>query len=127
MKKTALFFLLISISFSVQSLDGSVDTIRMEEEPQFTNAGDRNKLKAFAFPNPLSINSLIAYELSAESNVILSLYDCQGRLIKQLLDERQEAGSQKFFMERGELAAGLYFLNIRALDQVVSISIAVVD
>jgi len=84
-------------------------------------------MKAFAFPNPLSINSLIAYELTSESNVVLSLFDCQGRLIKQLLDERQPAGPQKFFMERGDLAAGLYFLNINAQDQIVSISIAVVD
>jgi len=124
MNKTILFLLTLFLSLGIHTINGSEG---IENDPQITFNGESNDLKAFAFPNPLSINSLIAYELSRDSDVVLSLFDCQGRLIKELLDERQSAGSQKYFMERDDLAAGLYFLNIRALDQVVSISIAVVD
>lgn len=112
---------------SCQVLIASGDTEAGEAIVQFSKDEDGKDMNAFAFPNPLTINSIISYELSRDSKVVLSLFDCQGRLIKQLLDEKQQAGNQKYFMERSELAAGLYFLNIRADDQVVSISIAVVN
>ena len=127
MKKLFPFLLCFSMIFSSHFLIASGDSETGETIVQFSKVESGKNMNAFAFPNPLTINSIISYELSRDSKVVLSLFDCQGRLIKQLLDEKQQAGNQKYFMERSELAAGLYFLNIKADDQVVSISIAVVD
>ena len=54
-----------------------------------------------AFPNPMSINSLISYELPEGGAVNISVYDCQGNLIERLVMEKKAPGKHSFFYDRG--------------------------
>lgn len=94
---------------------------------QFEQTTDSEDMEAFVFPNPVVVNTLITYDLAKDTRVVMNLYDCQGRMVRNILDEDQQSGSQRVLMERDDLAAGLYFLKIKANDQVASLSIAVVD
>ncbi|MDA0713859.1 MAG: T9SS type A sorting domain-containing protein [Bacteroidetes bacterium] len=80
-----------------------------------------------AFPNPMSINSLITYELPKSGQVNISVYDCQGNLVEQLVTEQKTSGKHQFFYDRGTKRSGLYFINIQTSGQNKAIAVTLVD
>lgn len=84
-------------------------------------------LRLNAFPNPVSINSLISYDLRESGYVNIAVYDCQGKLVKNLMHADMDAGSHKFFYERGDYPSGLYFINLQTEEGSESIAVTLVD
>ncbi len=80
-----------------------------------------------AFPNPVSINSLITYEIDQPGFVNISVFDCRGELVNTLLSESKSPGSHRFFYERGENPSGLYFISIQSEDGSEAIAVTLVD
>jgi hypothetical protein len=80
-----------------------------------------------AFPNPMSINSLISYELPEAGAVNISVYDCQGNLIERLVMEKKGPGKHSFFYDRGNKSSGLYFINIQTPSGNKAIAVTLVD
>jgi uncharacterized delta-60 repeat protein len=71
------------------------------------------------FPNPFSEEITLNYTLPANEQVLVSLYDAQGRLLKPLSEITPKAAgsySETYRIPEG-LASGLYFIGVRSASQ----------
>ena len=66
------------------------------------------------YPNPYNPTTLITYSIPASSNVIVTVYNILGELIKTLVNENQEAGIYKVNLDAKGLGNGIYFYKIQA-------------
>jgi hypothetical protein len=66
------------------------------------------------FPNPVLDFANIAFSLGSEQTVRLEIFDVTGRSVAVLAEEVFAAGEHKLQFERGALAKGLYFVNMRS-------------
>ncbi|MEP7375035.1 MAG: DUF4082 domain-containing protein [Chitinophagaceae bacterium] len=66
------------------------------------------------FPNPFRNQTRIQYSLPVASNVNLSLFDMNGRLIKVIVNGSREQGTHTVIFNSGFLSSGLYFYKIQA-------------
>jgi hypothetical protein len=70
-------------------------------------------------PNPFSTTTVIAFDLPAETNARIRIYDTHGRIITRLTDKRYEAGRHAVTW-RGEdeagnqVGPGVYFIRMQA-------------
>ena len=62
------------------------------------------------YPNPFNSSTLIKFDVPAESDISLELYDIQGKLLKVLCTGRFQAGSYGYMLQTDNLSAGCYFL-----------------
>ncbi|MEI6091477.1 MAG: T9SS type A sorting domain-containing protein [bacterium] len=66
-------------------------------------------------PNPANSSSTnIHYNLENDCNVVLQLYNSNGILISNLMNEYKIAGSQTFTIALDDLPAGMYFIEFKA-------------
>ena len=104
----------LSNSLSIQKTDG-IFTLLPRASRLFQN-----------YPNPFNPETWIPYQLSADSDVALSIYDTRGRIVRQLMFQDKSAG---LYLQRdkaahwdgrnsaGELlGSGLYFYVLKAGD-----------
>jgi len=62
------------------------------------------------YPNPFNEQLTTQFFLEKEENVSIALYDTQGRLVKNILEQGiLTAGKQQIFVESGDLINGVYF------------------
>ncbi|MFB6317172.1 right-handed parallel beta-helix repeat-containing protein [Saccharicrinis sp. FJH54] len=66
------------------------------------------------YPNPFSNLTFIKYDLPTAGHVKLEVYDINGRMIEQLVNNRQDAGSYAIPFNAEDLTEGLYFYRISA-------------
>lgn len=66
------------------------------------------------FPNPFRGETTIQFNLPAEREVILEIYDLTGRRIQLLLQESMPAGIHRIPFDANGLSSGLYLYRIRA-------------
>jgi len=64
------------------------------------------------FPNPASENATVRFSLDKSSEINISLYDLQGKLIRDLFSGFRNAGSNEFSFDTSEYPAGNYMLRI---------------
>jgi hypothetical protein len=72
-----------------------------------------------AMPNPLNPSTVLAFTMSREGNVRVTIYDMKGRLVRTLLDGFRSAGQQLVAWDgsnstNGRVASGVYFFRIEA-------------
>jgi hypothetical protein len=68
---------------------------------------------AKAYPNPSNGNLHIAYQLSSETNVAISICDLQGRVLSHVTaGETQAAGNYELPLNIAEFSNGYYFCQI---------------
>jgi photosystem II stability/assembly factor-like uncharacterized protein len=77
------------------------------------------RLSLTASPNPFNPTTSIAYDLPAEADVTLRIYDVSGRLVRTLVDARQPAGPHSIMWDGRTdagrpLASGVYLSELRA-------------
>jgi len=70
------------------------------------------------YPNPFNPSTNIGYELSANSHVVLKVYDVLGREVKTLVNKYQQVGKHIVSLDGSHLASGVYFYQLRAGDNV---------
>lgn len=80
----------------------------------------RPELEFSVFPNPVSDRLTFRYSLPESSTLNLSVSDASGRMVKELGGSRQVAGDYEKNITVNDLPAGMYFLNIRINEQVIS-------
>jgi hypothetical protein len=73
-------------------------------------------------PNPLRLRSSIAYMVSEASEVVIAVYDTQGRMVRQLVDGYVEAGDHSVSWDGSGLdgkrvACGVYFCRMVVADR----------
>jgi sugar lactone lactonase YvrE len=84
-------------------------------------------LRMSAFPNPVSTNSLVSYEVKESGDVSISIYDCRGNLVEHLGTSRKESGRHQFFYERSGHPSGLYFIHIQTESESQAMGLTLMD
>ena len=68
------------------------------------------------YPNPFNPNTTISYQLSKANNVKLNVYDINGKLMKVLVNSKQQAGKYAVSFDGSGLASGTYFYTLTTGD-----------
>lgn len=71
-----------------------------------------------AYPNPFNGMTTINFQLHKASNVSMKLYDIQGRLVSELMNQQMTAGAHVQSLELSNLTSGTYFVRMEANDNV---------
>lgn len=61
------------------------------------------------YPNPFNPSTIISYNLPESGQISLKVYDTLGRMVSNLVDERQTAGFKQILFDGINLSTGLYF------------------
>lgn len=142
MKKLTLLILLFGVfvysqdyDLNINLKDGStatfsVDDIQRLEFDNITSIKDVKQLlesfKVFQnYPNPFNPSTTITYQIPNTSNVILRIYDINGQLVKELLNETQAEGEYHVTWNgKNEknmiVGSGVYIYTVSADKQIVS-------
>lgn len=73
-----------------------------------------NNFSLNSFSNPFSNSTTISFTLSQSENVILKVFDMNGRLIKTLTDNVFEEGEHQIEFNAEKINAGIYFLQFQS-------------
>jgi serine protease AprX len=65
------------------------------------------------YPNHVITSTIISFSLEQDSWITMELLDLSGRKMKTLLDANTQAGNHHLQLNRGQLSAGIYFLQIK--------------
>jgi hypothetical protein len=68
------------------------------------------------FPNPFNEQTNIKYCLPVKAKVNLNIYNSDGDLVKELLNNTQEAGTYEIKLNGCDFLEGQYFYVIEAVD-----------
>ncbi len=66
------------------------------------------------YPNPFNPTTDIKYDLPKSGLVSLRVYDINGRLIKEIVNQKQVAGSYTARFDASNLSSGIYFYKLSA-------------
>ncbi len=61
------------------------------------------------YPNPFNPSTNIRFSLAEASNITLTVYDVQGRVVSELVDGMMEAGVHEIAFDADGLTSGVYF------------------
>ena len=67
-----------------------------------------------AYPNPFNQSSVVSYQLSANSNVNIKVYDITGREVARLVGGMKPAGQHQVVFDGSHLTSGVYFVRLEA-------------
>jgi len=74
----------------------------------------------FAFfpvhPNPFNPVTTIRFAVPELTDVNISIYDIQGRLVESLIDEKLSPGNHSVQWNAEEVSTGVYFLKLESSD-----------
>lgn len=105
------------------------DYVRLSSSNELTDieimrSNGAEKIKSFSldqnYPNPFNPSTTITYKLNRSGKVYLSVFDINGKEIKTLVNQYQNAGKHKVKFTANSLASGVYFYKIY-LDSFVQI------
>lgn len=77
-------------------------------------------------PNPVREITRLSFTLSNPGNVNVKLYDATGQLMRSIIDETKPAGEYAINIEKGNLAAGIYFVRVETPKGVSTKTMAIV-
>lgn len=77
------------------------------------------------FPNPVASSATVSFISSQNSHVALELFDPTGRKIKTLFDEIVEAGNHEIDFNRGQLSAGMYYLQVTMYEETLIVRVMI--
>ena len=66
------------------------------------------------YPNPFNPTTTIQYDLPEASNVVLKIYNLQGKEISTLVSDRFSAGKYKIQWDASGLTSGIYYYQLQA-------------
>lgn len=66
------------------------------------------------FPNPFNPTTTFEYEIPTESNVIITIYDLNGRIIDTLVNRRHEPGYYSMQWNADGVGSGIYLYKMEA-------------
>ena len=66
------------------------------------------------YPNPFNPVTTIHYDLPANANIEIVVYNIKGQKIMTLVDEYKLAGSYSLKWDATEISSGIYFYQLKA-------------
>jgi hypothetical protein len=91
-----------------------------------TNPIDKLVQRVAVYPNPLTTNALLTYNLSQQSNVMVEVYDMLGKRVGVLANETQDSGEHQ--IQIGDVinqVKGIYFIRLSVDGQSITKKIIV--
>jgi len=79
------------------------------------------------FPNPFNEITNIIYSIPKNVQVDISLFDMNGKKLFNILHIEQETGEHQFEWNRMDLPSGVYYLQIKTADGMISRKILITD
>jgi len=70
-----------------------------------------------AYPNPFNSTTTIEYILPFASEVTLNLYNLSGQRVETLVNGRLQAGVHRVMLDAGDMASGLYMVELKGTEQ----------
>lgn len=70
-----------------------------------------------AFPNPFNPQTTISFALPKTADVSINIYDINGCLIRELVNDKYQAGIHKVIFDGSDFSSGVYFAHARMLSQ----------
>jgi spore coat protein A len=71
------------------------------------------------YPNPFAFNTIITFQVSAQSKVSIKIFNLEGREISTVFEGEKKPGIYNFPFEGNRLAAGVYICRIQINNQVL--------
>lgn len=68
------------------------------------------------YPNPFNPGTVISYQIPNNNNIILKIYDINGKEVTTLVNEYKEAGEYKVTFNGNNVASGVYYYQIESGD-----------
>ena len=65
-------------------------------------------------PNPFNPTTAISFQLSAISDVKLSIYDMNGKIVATLINDNKSAGYYEVNWDASNFSSGIYFYRLQA-------------
>jgi len=87
-----------------------IPATNVEDIPQIAG---QFELKA-CYPNPFNPQTTIEYYLPANTDVKISIFNINGKLIKTLLAETQPSGVHRILFNGSNLSSGIYLISVKA-------------
>ncbi len=78
------------------------------------------ELKVNTYPNPFSYTINIDYELPQDGTVIIKIYNYLGKLVETPVNYTQQKGKQQYILNVSGLPNGIYFIQVRAGQEMVT-------
>ncbi len=72
------------------------------------------------YPNPFNAVTVIGYQLAAEGDVRLDVYDVLGRRVAELVEGRLPGGRHEVRFDAGSMPGGVYLYRLRAGGEVIT-------
>jgi aminopeptidase N len=69
------------------------------------------------YPNPFNPSTNIRFDIPKRANVIISLFDVQGKLIQNIYKGLSDPGKYSLVYDAGNLSSGIYFYTITAFNE----------
>lgn len=69
------------------------------------------------YPNPFNPSTDILFSIKNESNVKISVYNVLGQLVNTLVDEQMDAGNYSVKWDASNVANGIYYIKMKAVNQ----------
>ncbi|WP_312766082.1 pectinesterase family protein [Epilithonimonas sp.] len=69
--------------------------------------------KTLVYPNPFSDQVTIAYDLKSNSDVVLTIYDVNGRVVKNIRKSNEKSGQRELIIPTTDLNSGVYFYTLK--------------
>ncbi|MBC7696542.1 MAG: DUF4331 family protein [Burkholderiales bacterium] len=66
------------------------------------------------FPNPVRSQTTIKYRVAESANIVVNVYDINGRKVSTLVNQKQEAGTYELNWNADNAANGIYFASLVA-------------
>lgn len=111
----------------------SVDEIRKLEFTGLTSINNPEDIKQAIesfnllqnYPNPFNPTTTIVYQIPDHSKVTLSIYDLNGQLVKEILNETQDKGEYRVTWNGTDqrnlkVSSGVYIYTVRCNDLLLS-------
>ena len=67
-----------------------------------------------AYPKPFNPSTMISYNVPADMNVSLAIYDMRGRLVNELVNDMREQGRYEITWNADQYASGIYMIKLVA-------------
>lgn len=79
------------------------------------------------YPNPMSENSTLSFQLPAKARVNVSLYDISGKKVSTIINKIKQKGDHTLVLHRKGLSKGVYFIRIHSNDSLNVIKLLILD